>query len=65
MKAEGWKLLVKQAVAEDESGKPETLDLLASHLEMCDEAKQELRNRGYGWTGLDILETVKQVDRAS
>jgi hypothetical protein len=65
MKAEGWKLLVKQAVAEDESGKPETLDLLARYLEMCDEAKQELRNRGYGWTGLDILETVKQVDRAS
>ena len=64
MKAEGWKELIQQAVYEAETGGFEKLDLLAKHLEMCDEAKQELRNRGYGWTGLDILETVKQVENA-
>lgn len=61
MKAEGWKELIQQAAYEAETGGFEKLDLLAKYLEMCDEAKQELRNKGYGWTGLDILETIKEV----
>ncbi len=64
MKSKDWKKLVQQAVREVEAGRFEKLDLLSKHLEMCDEAKQELRNKGYGWTGLDVLETVKQVPAA-
>lgn len=60
MRAEGWKTLILDAVHEADNGESEELYLLAKYLEMCDEAKQELRNKGYGWIGLDILETVKQ-----
>lgn len=63
MQADGWKELIKNAVREAEVGDFETLDMLARHLEMCDWAKQELRNKGYGCTGVDILETVKLVPK--
>lgn len=61
MKAEGYKQLVIQSVSDAAAGDPSALNLLAKHLEMVDNAKQELRNAGYGWLGLDILETVKLV----
>ena len=37
------------------------LNKLSLLLEEADQAKQELRNKGYGWTGLSLLETVKRV----
>lgn len=61
MNAEGWQLLVMQAVEHYMAGDTHRLQLLARHLEMCDQVKQVLRDRGYGWTGLDILETVEMV----
>lgn len=61
MKADGWKTLIKEAVQEEVEGKPEKIELLAQHLEMADKAKQMLRDKGYGWTGLDLLETAKEV----
>ena len=64
MMAQGWRELILDAVAKAQAGDESQLDLLARHLEMCDEAKQELRNRGYGWTGLDILETTRLVEQA-
>lgn len=61
MNADGWKRLVQKAVDEDLRCNPEKLNLLARRLEMVDEAKQELRNRGYGWIGINILETCQLV----
>ena len=37
------------------------LNKLSLLLEEADQAKQELRNKGYGWTGLSLLETVKRI----
>ena len=34
---------------------------LEEYLELAEAAKQILRDKGYGWTGLDILETCKLV----
>lgn len=64
MTAEGWRGLVMQAVEQYMTGDADKLQLLARHLEMCDQAKQVLRDRGYGWTGMDILETVQLVPYA-
>jgi len=61
MLADGWKELIKEAVQEANEGDTEKIDLLSAHLAMVDVAKQELRNKGHGWTGLDILETVRQI----
>lgn len=37
-----------------------TLSLLSKMLFESEQAKQELRNKGYGWTGLSLLLTVQQ-----
>lgn len=37
-----------------------TILLLTRILFESEQAKQELRNKGYGWTGLSLLETVRQ-----
>lgn len=34
------------------------------YFELAEKAKQVLRDKGYGWTGLDILETCKLVPKA-
>lgn len=56
MTAEGWRELVELA-ARDER----TLELLAQLLEEQDLAKQVLRDKGYGCTGMGWLETVDTV----
>jgi len=55
MKAEEWRKMIKEIVNDDER-----LDLLAQLLEEAEEAKQVLRDKGYGWTGLSLLATVKE-----
>ena len=55
MEKDGWKELVLEAVKD-----PERLDLLTQLLEESDEAKQVLRNKGYGHTGLSLLKTVEE-----
>lgn len=61
MTQDGWRLLIVEAVHDSENGNDEKLDLLALHLQQCDQAKQVLRDKGYGWTGVDILETASMV----
>lgn len=63
MNKEDWREWVVYVVHDDQArGDPELLDTLAEYLEKCDLAKQKLRDLGFGWTGLDILETVKLLE---
>ena len=57
MTYKGWEKLLIDFI--DKKDK-ETFELLNIILFEQDEAKQELRNKGYGYTGLSLLETVKQ-----
>lgn len=59
MKKEGWEKTVRQAVTDEKQ-----MGLLAQLLEETDMAKQVLRDKGYGWTGLSLLETVKQIKKS-
>lgn len=38
---------------------------LEEYFNLAEQAKQVLRSKGYGWTGLDILETCKMVPSAT
>ena len=55
MKAEFWNKRIKEIVQNNDE---ESIKLLSEMLEQSEQAKQELRNKGYGWTGLSLLETV-------
>ena len=57
MKAKGWEKIIIQANTDKKQMK-----LLAKLLEETDKAKQVLRVKGYGWTGLSLLETVEQIE---
>lgn len=57
----GWRELALNAFRKYEAGDSELLDLMAGVLEQQDRAKQILRDKGYGWTGLDIIETANIV----
>lgn len=57
MKADGWKKIIIQANTDEKQ-----MELLAKLLEETDKAKQILSDKGYGWTGLSLLETVKHID---
>lgn len=56
-----WMSIVRNAVREDEAGDPSSLALLAKFCAEADDAKQELRRLGYGWTGLGLRATVDLV----
>lgn len=62
MTRDGWRALVLEAVRRQEGGDPELLELTAAVLEEQDRAKQALRDKGYGCTGMGILLTVGEVD---
>ena len=55
MKAEFWNKRIKEIIQNNDE---ESIQLLSEMLEQSEQAKQELRNKGYGWTGLSLLETV-------
>jgi hypothetical protein len=59
MDAKHWKAFIRSAVESAEAGKHEQLNLLARALEESERAKQMLRDKGYGWSGLGIYETVR------
>ena len=60
MNVEQWKIAIKNAVTDvQREGKHDRLNLLARALAEAVQAKQELRNKGYGCTGLSLLETVR------
>jgi hypothetical protein len=64
MNEEGWKLLIINAVDKSREGKEKSLDLLAAYLNQIDMAQQILRDKGYGWTGLSLLEIVQsEIER--
>lgn len=52
---------VRKAVADAQAGDSEGLDLVVRFIAEHYEAKQILREKGYGWTGLGLVETVKEV----
>ena len=47
MRAADWQAFIMRAVAEYAAGNPDNLERIAHHLEMCDNAKQVLRDREY------------------
>jgi hypothetical protein len=55
---EAW---VRKAVAEAQDGDGESLNLVARFIWEHYEAKNALRQKGYGWTGLGLVETVNEV----
>ena len=57
MKAKYWKEHIKRMIILNDE---KSLDLLSQLLEEADQAKQELRNKGYGWLGLSLLKTVQE-----
>ena len=59
MNEDGWKGIVVNAVREADNGNVEILKCLVQCLVEADWAKQVLRIKGYGWTGLSLLETIQ------
>ena len=53
MKAKDWEKQIKANINDNE-----WLVLLGKMLEETEQAKQELKNKGYGWLGLSLLQTV-------
>lgn len=64
MKAGAWREQAINAVREADAGDARMLDRLALSLDQQDAATQRLRELGYGWTGLGLLETVDLVPAA-
>ena len=57
MKEDVWKNIIVNSLDKKDSVQ---IDLICEYLEQADQAKQELRNKGYGWTGLSLLKTVQE-----
>lgn len=64
MNAGAWREQAVNAVREADAGDARMLDRLALLLEQQDAAVQRLRELGYGWTGLGLLEAVALVPGA-
>lgn len=59
MTQEGWRQLAINAVRKIDDGDDTSIELLSQLLEEQDAAKQALRDKGYGCTGMGILETIE------
>lgn len=59
MTEKGWRETVIDAARRHDNGDSELLDLLVRVLREQDRAKQVLRDKGHGWTGLSLLKTVQ------
>lgn len=57
MKIKQWNKYILELIEDKD---PEKINLLSKMLSDADQAKQELRNKGYGWTGLSLLDTVRE-----
>jgi hypothetical protein len=53
---QGWRDAVQQATTDEQMA-----ELLVRLLLEQDQAKQALRAKGYGWTGLSLLKSVELV----
>jgi hypothetical protein len=60
MTLDHWRQLVMHAATEAVNRDQEPLNLIAEMLYQSEEAKQELRKKGYGCTGMSLLETIKR-----
>ena len=56
MTEKNWKDHIRFIVETDDY---DSIDLLARMLYESEDAKNELRKLGYGWTGLSLLDTVR------
>ena len=65
MTLDGWRGLVRDAIRRDAAGDGEIVELIARVLHEQDAAKNRLRQKGYGWIGLPIVETVDLVPDAA
>ena len=61
MTKEGWRAAILDAWGQALSGDQTMLDGLAQQLTEEDEAKQLLRNAGFGCTGVSLLRTVQEA----
>ncbi|HSX11539.1 MAG TPA: hypothetical protein VLF94_07495 [Chlamydiales bacterium] len=52
----------KRYVAEYNNGDPSGIELLAKIAYESEQAKQKLREMGYGWIGLSLPLTVDEID---
>lgn len=60
MTRDEWKRAIVLAVAEnDVNEETKLLDYLVQALKEMEQAKQALRDKGYGWQGLSLLETIR------
>lgn len=63
MTADGWRLIVLGAAySNNENDDPAKLDLLASLLAQQDEAKERLRELGYGCIGSTWSDVVREIE---
>lgn len=56
MTKEGWKLLIKHAVNDEKQ-----MELLVELLIEYEEAKNRLKNKGYGCLGTTLVQAVNEV----
>lgn len=61
MTKEGWREVILNATRKNDTGDSSALELLAQLLYEQDEAKNSLREKGYGCTGMPWAETVDEV----
>jgi hypothetical protein len=57
MKAEYWRTYIKDVVANNDLDK---LNLIARLLEENEKAKEALRDKGYGATGLNLVKIIQE-----
>ena len=62
MTADGWKLSILHAITQWVEHDDETaINTLAAYLEEVDNARQALRDKGYGVTGTPVERQVEEV----
>lgn len=64
MNKDAWRQNILSAVAKYQQGDSQHLELLAQLLDEQDTAKQMLRSKGYGCTGMGWIDTVNEVGHA-
>ena len=61
MTLDGWRRVVKHAAYTLQDGDESSAERLVLALKDADDAKQALRDKGYGCTGMTLLETAAEV----
>jgi hypothetical protein len=61
MTAEGWRAALFQAIEAFRGGDPRAVDLLVQILVEQDQAKQALREVGFGCTGMPWADVVRDI----